>query len=115
MSQLKQITARRQARVLRAKLRATQSSQRPRLVVHRSNRQIVAQIIDSTGHVLAEANSLKLKSKDNFDAAKQVGQLIAKQAAAKQVLEVTFDRKQYKYHGRVKALADSAREAGLKF
>lgn len=115
MNTLKKITVRRKARSRRTKLRVAKGGQLPRLIIHRSNQQIYAQVVDSAGRVLAEANSLKLKSKDNLEVARQVGKLIAEAAAAKQVKEVTFDRKHYKYHGRVKALADTSREAGLKF
>ncbi len=115
MNTLKKITAQRKARSRRTKLRVAKSNRLPRLIIHRSNQQIYAQIVDSAGKVLAESNSLKFKSKDKMEVARQVGKLIAEAAVAKKVKEVTFDRKHYKYHGRVKVLADTAREAGLKF
>jgi len=98
------------------------STQRPRLTVFRSLANIYAQIIDdTTGKTLASASTqskeLKgtLKTASNVEAAKKVGELIAKRAADSNVTTVSFDRNGYLFHGRVKALADSAREGGLKF
>jgi len=95
---------------------------RPRLSVFRSNKQLYAQIIDDTKHVTLAAVSTiekdaakKLKHGSNIDAAKYVGTLIAELALKAGVTEVVFDRGAYLYHGRVKALADAAREGGLKF
>ena len=90
----------------------------PRLTVFRSNKHIWAQVIDDKhGKTLAAASSKSLKdNKDNKSKqAEAVGQLIAKAALAKKVTLVRFDRGLYRYHGRVKALADAARSAGLKF
>ena len=93
----------------------------PRLNVFRSLKQIYVQVINDTdGTVLCAASTLSKDYnakgyKGNCDAAKQVGVLIAKNALAKGVKKVCFDRGGYKYHGRVKALADAAREGGLKF
>lgn len=92
-----------------------------RLVVFRSNTSLYAQVIDDQkSHTLAQANTRekefeKLKSKKNLEAAKQLGALIGKRAVALNVEEVVFDRNGFEYHGRVKAVADGAREAGLKF
>jgi len=93
---------------------------RPRLAVFRSNRHIVAQVIDDrTGVTLAAAAtteaSLRSSGTSNIDAAKQVGQLVAERAKAAGVEQVVFDRGGNLYHGRVAALADAAREAGLEF
>jgi large subunit ribosomal protein L18 len=95
---------------------------RPRLSVFRSSKQIYAQIIDDEkGETLVAASSIEktnresLKTGANIDAAKVVGKLIAERAAARGVKEVVFDRGAYMYHGRVKALADGAREGGLEF
>ena len=95
---------------------------RPRLSVHRSGRHIYAQIIDDTkGVTLAAASTLDtslregLKSGADKDAAGKVGALIAERARAAGISEVVFDRGAYRYHGRVKALADAAREGGLSF
>jgi large subunit ribosomal protein L18 len=95
---------------------------RPRLSVHRSSLHIYAQVIDdAAGKTLVAASTLdkelkgQLKTGANQAAAKAVGQLIASRAQAKGVSEVVFDRGRYLYHGRVKALADAAREGGLKF
>lgn len=97
--------------------RVSGTAQCPRLTVFRSNSQIYAQVIDDTkGVTLASASSLAIKDKmTKTEKAAEVGKLIA--AAAKQagVESVVFDRNGYLYHGRVKQLADSAREAGLKF
>lgn len=96
--------------------------ERPRLCVFRSNRYIYAQIIDDeAGHTLCAASSLekevreKVESTKNKDVAAAVGKLIAERAIAKGIKKVVFDRGGYKYHGRVKELADAAREAGLEF
>jgi large subunit ribosomal protein L18 len=92
--------------------------ERPRLCVFRSNKHISAQIIDDTkGVTLASASSvaLKLANGSNVEAAKTVGLELGKAALAAGVTEVVFDRSGYVYHGRVAALADGAREAGLKF
>ena len=96
--------------------------ERPRLCVHRSLGHIYAQVIDDqTGRTLVSASSLdketrpKLKSGGNIAAAKVVGKIIAERAVAAGLQLVVFDRGGYKYHGRVQALANAAREAGLKF
>ncbi|TCO82295.1 LSU ribosomal protein L18P [Plasticicumulans lactativorans] len=93
-----------------------------RLCVHRTPRHIYAQIIAPNGaEVLAAASTLEsaiagaLKSTGNIDAARAVGKAIAEKATSKGITEVAFDRSGFKYHGRVKALADAAREGGLQF
>ena len=98
------------------------ASDRPRLSVFRSSLHIYAQIIDDVnGATVAAASTLdkelkgKLKTGANLDAAKEVGKLIASRATAKGIKAVVFDRGGYKYHGRIKALADAAREGGLAF
>lgn len=93
---------------------------RPRLNVYRSNKNIYAQLIDDeNGATLVSANTnekdLNLGAKGNIEAAEQVGKLIAERAIEKGYKTVVFDRGGYLYHGRVKALADAAREAGLEF
>ena len=100
---------------IRAKLSGT--TVRPRLIVFRSIANNYAQIInDEDGKVIAEASDLKMKDKGTkVEKAKKVGEEIAKKAKEKKIKEVVFDRNGYKYHGRVKALADGAREGGLKF
>jgi len=90
----------------------------PRLCVYRSNKNIEAQIIDDIKKVTlvsSSSTSLKLENGGNIEAAKTVGADIAKKALAKKIKTVVFDRSGYIYHGRVAALADAAREAGLKF
>lgn len=90
--------------------------ERPRLNVFRSNKQIYAQIIDDINSVtLASASSLKVENGANIEGAKTVGKLVAEKAVKQGVKKVVFDRGGYLYHGRVKALADAAREAGLEF
>ncbi len=93
------------------------TAERPRLTVFRSNTQIYAQVIDDVkGVTLASASSLGSKDKVNkTEQAAAVGKLIAQNAIAAGVNEVVFDRNGYLYHGRVKQLADAAREGGLKF
>lgn len=91
----------------------------PRLTVHRSSRHFYAQVFDSSGSkVIASASTsekdLKIKS-NNQDGAIAIGKLVAERAIENGVKKVVFDRSGYKYHGRIKALADSAREAGLEF
>ncbi|MFN3395481.1 MAG: 50S ribosomal protein L18 [Thermodesulfovibrionales bacterium] len=96
--------------------------ERPRLSVYRSNNNIYAQIIDdSSGRTLVAASTLDKDFKEytghrgNIEAAKRVGELIAKKAVAAGLKKVVFDRGGYLYHGSIKALADAAREAGLEF
>lgn len=110
---------RREQRV-RTRIRKHVSSDCPRLSVFRSNKHIYAQIIDDTkGVTLASASTLDKDGKGakggTMDAAKAIGELIAKKALKAKVEQVVFDRGGYLYHGRIKALAEAAREAGLKF
>lgn len=99
------------------KKRIFKTKERPRLCVFRSNKHIYAQIIDDEkGITLVSASDLELKSKKNrIETAFEVGKLIAKKALEKKIEKVVFDRSRYKYHGRVKSLAEGAREGGLKF
>jgi len=118
MSKGESLFQRRRRRV-RTKL-SVRRSDRPRLSVHRSGRHIYVQVIDDTkGVTLASASTLDKsligKSGANVDAARGVGQLIAERSKAAGVAEVVFDRGGYLYHGRVKALAEAAREGGLNF
>ena len=99
---------------IREKISGTQ--ERPRLNVYRSLNHIYAQVVDDqTGQTLVSASSIKLKSGGNVAAAKETGKAVAEKAVAKGIKRVVFDRGGYLYHGRVKALADAAREAGLEF
>jgi large subunit ribosomal protein L18 len=98
------------------------TAERPRLCVYRSSTHLYAQVIDdAAGHTLAAASSNDketrkgLKAGGNVAAAKIVGKTVAERAKAKGIAQVVFDRGGYRYHGRVKALAEAAREAGLKF
>jgi large subunit ribosomal protein L18 len=103
----------------RIRSRLTGTTERPRLVVFRSNSNMYAQLIDDTkAHTIVAASTVEkelIKSGANVDGAKLVGQLVAKRAQAKGVKDVVFDRGGYLYHGKIKALADAAREAGLNF
>lgn len=101
---------------IREKMEGTQ--QRPRLNVYRSLNHIYAQVIDdSSGHTIVSASSVesKLKTGGNVASAKEIGKLVAEKAQEKGIKKVVFDRGGYLYHGRIKALADAAREAGLDF
>jgi large subunit ribosomal protein L18 len=96
--------------------------EKPRLCVYKSLKQIYAQLVDDTqGKVIAGVSSLnkelegQVKSGGNVDAAKKVGEFMGKKAAELGITHVVFDRNGFKYHGRIKALADGAREAGLIF
>jgi len=120
MSKQVKRTERRKARVRRTIKRL--AGDRVRLSVFRSSKHIYAQVIDDgKGETLASASSMEkdmrgsLKTGANIEAAKAVGKLVAERATAKGVTAVAFDRGGYLYHGRIKALADAAREAGLKF
>lgn len=118
-------TKRRQARLkrqARVRRKVGGTSERPRLCIFRSAKHIYAQIIeDVTGTTLVSASTLctevseSLKGTGNIDAAKAVGAAVAKKALAKDIKEVVFDRNGFLYHGRIKSLADAAREAGLSF
>ena len=101
----------------RIRTKVSGTAERPRLTVFRSNSQIYAQVIDDTkGTTLAAASSLAIKDKvTKTEKAGQVGKAIAEAAKKAGVETVVFDRNGYLYHGRVKQLADAAREAGLKF
>ena len=101
---------------IKAKMYGT--AERPRLCVFRSAKHIYAQLIDDEkGKTIMSANNQKLKKgkKSKIDMAKEVGKLIAKKALEKKIEKVVFDRSGYQYHGRVKAVAEGAREGGLKF
>lgn len=109
-------------RVKRVRSKISGTQEMPRLAVHRGHKHIYAQIIDdSKGITLAAASTLspelkgKIKVTDTVAAAKSVGDLIAKKAGEKGVKKVVFDRRGYEYTGKVKALADAARESGLEF
>jgi large subunit ribosomal protein L18 len=120
MASYRSAVERRKARVRRAVKAA--AGGRVRLSVHRSSKHIYAQVIDDLkGETLAAASSLEkamrgsLKTGADVEAAKAVGKLVAERAVAKGVKDVVFDRGRYLFHGRVKALADAARESGLSF
>ena len=112
----------RQRRKFRVRNRVSGTTERPRLSVFRSARHIYAQIVDDvTGKTLAAASTLSrdlastLEEDAKTDGARKVGALLAKVCLERQIVKVVFDRNGYLYHGRVKALAEAAREAGLQF
>lgn len=108
----------RKRRHLRVRNKISGTAKSPRLCLYRSNKNIEAQIIDDVKGVTLASScsmSLKLGNGSNIDAAKKVGEDIAKKALAAKIKTVVFDRSGYIYHGRVKALAEAARGAGLKF
>lgn len=111
----------RQKRKVRIRKKVNGSAERPRLVIFRSNAHIYAQIVnDQEGATLVQASTLGLSKKEpglhcNISGATEVGKEIARLAKEKNIDKVVFDRNGYIYHGRVKALADAAREGGLEF
>ncbi|BFV58800.1 50S ribosomal protein L18 [Kitasatospora sp. CMC57] len=112
--------AARKRRAIRVRKRVTGTEVRPRLVVTRSNRHMVAQVIDDAkGHTLASASTLDVSIRgnegDKTELAKKVGALVAERAKAAGIESVVFDRAGNRYAGRIAALADAAREAGLDF
>jgi len=115
--QLKQAKLYRRHRRVRAKVKGTKEC--PRFSVFRSNQHISAQLVDDNKReTLVSFDDLKIKNKKGLtkmQLAKEVGRLIAKKALEKKIKKVVFDRGGYKYHGRVKAMAEGAREEGLKF
>jgi large subunit ribosomal protein L18 len=116
-SSKQQIRFKRKKRI-RAKIEGT--VERPRLSVFRSNKALYAQLVDDVkGHTLVAASTqdeeVKGKAGASIDGAKTLGMMLAKRALAKKISTIVFDRSGYIYHGRIKALADAAREGGLKF
>jgi large subunit ribosomal protein L18 len=112
----------RQKRHLRVRKNVRGTPEKPRLTVFKSQKHIYAQIIDDTkGVTLVSASTTQKQLKEKLEktwdenAAKEVGKLIAEKAKEKGITEIVFDRSGYKYHGKVKALAEAARETGLKF
>jgi len=119
-TKLRQVNRKKRHRRVRTKVSGT--AERPRLNVFRSSKHIYAQVIDDqAGETMVAASSIdsqmrsELKHGGNREAARKVGELLAKRAVDKGIKDVVFDRGGYLYHGRVKELADGAREAGLKF
>ena len=112
----------RQKRHLRVRAKLSGTAERPRLAVYRSEKHIYAQLIDDIkGITLVSASTVDREMRDstekpwNVEAASQVGKLLAKKALEKGISSVVFDRGGFNFHGRVKSLADGAREGGLKF
>ena len=118
MKKLANKNAERQRRHARIRAKVSGTATCPRLCVFRSNKHIQAQIIDDEkGNTLVSCSTIDMKMSlgSNVEAAKKVGEELAKRCLAKNINNVVFDRGGYIYHGRVKALAEAAREAGLKF
>jgi large subunit ribosomal protein L18 len=118
------VKARRRRRQLRVRNRLHGTAERPRLCVHRSSMNIYAQVVnDEAGHTLAAAGTLEPDIKAQLErgyggnkaAATIVGRVVAERAKQAGIDKICFDRRSYKYHGRVQALAEAAREAGLQF
>ncbi|MBM3863732.1 MAG: 50S ribosomal protein L18 [Verrucomicrobia bacterium] len=103
----------------RIRRKVSGTTERPRLAVHTSNQHIYAQVIDdAAGRTLAAASTLDKsfeKAASNVESARKVGQLVAERAKAANIANVVFDRGGHLYHGKIKALADAAREGGLQF
>ena len=121
MDRLKVKRIRRARRKLRVRKRVFGLTEKPRLTVFRSNRNVTAQLIDDvSGRTLVQASSLnkdvrsEIRYGGNIAAAARVGQLLAQRAVVHGIKEARFDRNGYRFHGRIKALADAAREAGLR-
>ena len=122
MADIKNTEQQRQRRHRRVRVQVRGTAERPRLNVFRSLRHIYAQLVDDTvGHTLASACTLdealrgEVEKLKKTEQAKLVGQMLAKRALEKGLKQVVFDRAGYRYHGRVKALAEGARSAGLQF
>ncbi len=118
MNRLKRMDRRRRNRANRVRRRVRGTTLRPRISVHRTSMHIYAQLIDDeNGRTLCEASSvsLKLAYGGNVEAAKKVGEELGRKAKDASVEAAGFDRGAYRYHGRVKALADAVRSAGVKF
>lgn len=114
MKHIKLTNKKRQRRVARTRVRITGTALRPRLAVHRTNRFMYAQLIDDTaGRTLVAASSSKQKVAKSMDAF-AVGESLAQKAAEKDIKTAVFDRRSYKFHGRVKSVAEGARKGGLK-
>ncbi|MBE0617922.1 MAG: 50S ribosomal protein L18 [Proteobacteria bacterium] len=110
------------ARKKRVRRKVAGTAERPRLTVYKSEKHVYAQIVDdATGRTLVAASTMGRDLRDdlsktaNVDAARAVGLVIGRKALARDITKVVFDRNGYAYHGKVKALADAAREAGLQF
>jgi len=114
MKRTKDASRRRIHQRIRKKLKGTPS--RPRLAVYRSNKEIYCQLIDDlNGRTVLSASSSTIKTGTKVEQATEVGKMLAEKAKSASIEQIVFDRGGYLYHGRVKALADGAREGGLKF
>lgn len=117
MNARKKLHQKRARRARRSSARISGTAERPRLAVHRTNRFIYAELIDDTkGHTLAAASNVRVKGAKGTKtmAAEAVGVEIGKKAVAKGIAQAVFDRRSYRFHGRVKSLAEGAKKSGLK-
>lgn len=117
MNPRKRLNQKRKRRAARSSARIFGTADRPRLAVHRTNRFIYVELIDDTkGHTLAAASNVHVKGvkKTKIAAAEAVGEEIGKKAVAQGIAQAVFDRRSYRFHGRVKGLAEGAKKAGLK-
>jgi len=117
MDKIKENNQRRQRRHAKVRAKISGTSARPRLSVFRSNAGLYLQLIDDeNGHTLASASTLEIKDKSTkVEKSKKVGTVLAQKAKDLRIIKVVFDRGAYRYHGRVKAAAEGAREGGLQF
>ncbi len=116
MDKIKAKNLRQGRRHARVRAKVSGQAERPRLSVFRSNRGMFLQLIDDvSGQTLASASLKEIKAANKTESGKELGKLIAQKAKAKKISQAVFDRGFYKYHGRVKAAAEGAREGGLKF
>ena len=118
MANQRHLSKQRQRRAWRVRKKVRGTDERPRVSIHRTGKNVYAQVIDDeAGRTLCSSSSLQLEMKygGNVEAAKAVGEALGKQAVDKGIEHVGFDRGPYRYHGRVKALAEGLRSAGLKF
>ncbi len=116
MNKAQKTTERKERRHARIRSRISGTSSRPRLAIYKSTNSIYAQLInDEKGVTLAASDSRKVKGKTPLERAKETGVLIAKLAETKKIKEVVFDRGGFAYKGKIQAIADGAREGGLKF
>ena len=118
MGKQKRLTKQRQRRAFRVRRKVRGTSECPRISVHRTNKHTYAQVVDDdSGRTLCAVSSLELKLENggNVEAAKVVGEALGKKAAELKIERVGLDRGRFRYHGRIKALADGVRAAGVKF
>lgn len=115
-NKIKEKNKKRLLRKKRSKMKLKVSGERPRVCVFRSGKHIYAQAVDEKGNILASASSLQIKEKlTKTEKAYKVGEMLGKKLLERKISKIAFDRSGYKFHGRVKAVADGLRQAGLQF